>query len=435
MLPGRLPISTNEMRAAHGAQMLPGITDMFLLAQRGFLDFGFIGGAQIDQYGNINTSVIGRLRAAARSACPARGGANDIISLCREVLILTAHEKRRFVERVDFVTSPGHLAAATAGAKAGLVSGAAHRRHRPGPARLRAGEQADALARPAAGRHRRRTSVPTPASSCSSIRRCTSWSRRQRPTWRSCGSWTPVPRRRGEEQPMGTIERGRRVGLLVPSSNTVMEPDIWAALPPGATLHTARMYLEDTTPEGESRMLDEHALPAARDLATARPDLIVFGCTSAGALRGNHYDAELCARISELSGVPTRQRDRRGQAGDRRPRRAARRGGHAVRGRAQPPIRASLEADGVEVARIDGLGIADNFEIAGSRRRGSATSPSETLHGLPIDLAFVSCTNFRGLLGPAGAGATPGPPRGHQQPGGHRRGARALDAAPAGRGG
>src|ERR671936_1537288 len=104
---------------------------------------------------------------------------------------------------------------------------------------------------------------------------------------------------------MGTNGNGRRVGLLVPSSNTVMEPDLWGALPAGATLHTGRMYLEDTTPEGERRMLDEHVLPAARDLATARPDLIVFGCTSAGALRGNRYDAELCARSSELSGVPT----------------------------------------------------------------------------------------------------------------------------------
>ena len=57
--PGWLPISTNEMRAAYRAQMLPAITDAFLLAQRGFLDVGFIGGAQIDRHGNLNTSAIG----------------------------------------------------------------------------------------------------------------------------------------------------------------------------------------------------------------------------------------------------------------------------------------------------------------------------------------------------------------------------------------
>src|SRR5918996_2248315 len=107
--PGRLPVSTNEMRAAHRAQMLPGITDTFLFAQRGFLDYGFMGGAQIDQYGNINTSVVGSDYWKPKVRLPGTGGANDIASLCREVIILTAHEKRRFVARVDFVTSPAWL--------------------------------------------------------------------------------------------------------------------------------------------------------------------------------------------------------------------------------------------------------------------------------------------------------------------------------------
>ena len=99
--------------------------------------------------------------------------------------------------------------------------------------------------------------------------------------------------------------RPARVGLMIPSSNTMMEVDFARELPPGAALHTARMFMEDTTPAGESRMLDEFALPAARDLGTARPDVVVFGCTSAGALRGNNYDTELCERISELTGAPT----------------------------------------------------------------------------------------------------------------------------------
>ena len=107
--PGRLPVSTNEMRAAHRAQMLPGITDTFLFAQRGFLDYGFMGGAQIDQYGNINTSVVGSDYWKPKVRLPGTGGANDIASLCREVIILTAHEKRRFVAKVDFVTSPAWL--------------------------------------------------------------------------------------------------------------------------------------------------------------------------------------------------------------------------------------------------------------------------------------------------------------------------------------
>jgi len=124
--PGELPISTNEMRTAYRAQMLPGITDAFLLAQRGFLDVGFIGGAQIDRFGNLNTSAIGGYdRPAVR--LPGTGGANDIISLCREVMILTVHEKRRFSERVDFVTSPGYLTGGDARRDSGLLFGGVSR--------------------------------------------------------------------------------------------------------------------------------------------------------------------------------------------------------------------------------------------------------------------------------------------------------------------
>ena len=125
--PGRLPISTNEMRAAHRALMLPGITDTFLFAQRGFLDVGFMGGAQIDQYGNINTTTIGPDYWRPKVRLPGTGGANDIASLCREVIILTAHEKRRFVPRVDFVTSPAWLAGDDSRRKAGLIFGGVSR--------------------------------------------------------------------------------------------------------------------------------------------------------------------------------------------------------------------------------------------------------------------------------------------------------------------
>ena len=122
MMPGRLPYSTNEMRTACRAQMLPGITDTFLFAQRGFLDVGFVGGAQIDPYGNLNSSVIGSYeRPTVR--LPGSGGANDIISLCRNVMVVTMHEKRRFVPKVDFVTSPGFLSGGDARRQAGLIFG------------------------------------------------------------------------------------------------------------------------------------------------------------------------------------------------------------------------------------------------------------------------------------------------------------------------
>ena len=122
VIPGKLPISTNEMRIAHRAYMLPGITDLFLLAQRGFLEVGFVGGAQIDRYGNINSSVVGSHN-KPKVRLPGSGGANDIISLCHRVIVTTMHERRRFVDKVDFITSPGFLAGNNTRHEAGLLFG------------------------------------------------------------------------------------------------------------------------------------------------------------------------------------------------------------------------------------------------------------------------------------------------------------------------
>ncbi|MBI4609974.1 MAG: 3-oxoadipate--succinyl-CoA transferase subunit B [Candidatus Rokubacteria bacterium] len=126
VIPGRLPISTNEMRVAHRAQMLPSITDTFLFAQRGSLDVGFVGGAQIDRYGNLNSSIVGP-REHPKVRLPGSGGANDIISLCRQVIVVTLHERRRFVPQVDFVTSPGFLGGGDSRRKAGLLFGSVSR--------------------------------------------------------------------------------------------------------------------------------------------------------------------------------------------------------------------------------------------------------------------------------------------------------------------
>jgi maleate isomerase len=203
--------------------------------------------------------------------------------------------------------------------------------------------------------------------------------------------------------------RPARVGLMIPSSNTMMELDFARDLPPGTALHTARMYMEDTTPAGENRMLDEFALPAARDLGTARPDVVVFGCTSAGALRGNDYDTELCGRISELTGAPvvsTIGAVRAAIAG----------AGAASIGVITPyvdelneKIKTSIEADGTRVAAITGLGITDNFEIAEVGHDEIVAFAERALGQLAaeasIGLVFASCTNFGAMAArPAIAG-------------------------------
>ena len=105
--PGKLPPSTNEQRCTRRANMVLSSTDVLLLLQRGYVDVGFMGGAQIDQYGNLNSSFIGDPQHPA-SRLPGTGGGNDIASLTR-MIVAMKHEKRRFVRAVDFITSPGFL--------------------------------------------------------------------------------------------------------------------------------------------------------------------------------------------------------------------------------------------------------------------------------------------------------------------------------------
>lgn len=188
-----------------------------------------------------------------------------------------------------------------------------------------------------------------------------------------------------------------RVGMIVPSSNTVAEVDFYRRLPADATLHTARMFLEETTPEGEAAMLDEHLPIAVRDLATARPDVAVFACTSAGALRGNAYEADLIARIASQTGAQTvsvAASVRRAIAA-----RGARRVGVITPyiDSLNDKIRASLEADGIEVAAIHGLGMTENVAIAEVEPGRIVDLAVERFGGADIDLLFVSCTNFRGM--------------------------------------
>ena len=121
VVPGELPPSTNEQRCTRRANMLLGITDVLLLLQRGYVDVGFMGGAQIDQFGNLNSSYIGDIDDPS-IRLPGTGGGNDIASLT-EMIVAMKHEKRRFVENVDFVTSPGFLQGGSSRSDAGLVAG------------------------------------------------------------------------------------------------------------------------------------------------------------------------------------------------------------------------------------------------------------------------------------------------------------------------
>jgi len=114
-----LPISVGDSRTFYKASAATSMHDVMSLLQAGFADFGFLGAAQIDCYGNINTTVIGPYR-KPKVRLPGSGGANDVGSLCQKTIIIMRQDKTKFVQKLDFLTTPGYLTGSGAREKAGL---------------------------------------------------------------------------------------------------------------------------------------------------------------------------------------------------------------------------------------------------------------------------------------------------------------------------
>ncbi len=107
--PARLPLSIGDPTLVTGAVTVCGMPELFqYYLQRGLIDVGFLGAAQIDRYGNINTTVVGSYD-KPKVRLPGSGGAAEIAVLCDRILVITRLSKRAFPERVDFITSPGFL--------------------------------------------------------------------------------------------------------------------------------------------------------------------------------------------------------------------------------------------------------------------------------------------------------------------------------------
>jgi glutaconate CoA-transferase subunit B len=116
--PARLPLSIGDPTLVSGATSVCSMADLFgLYLQAGRVEVAFLGGAQIDRFGNLNTTVIGDY-ARPQVRLPGSGGACEIAINAQQVFIVMRLAKRAFVERVDFVTSPGHLGGA--GERSGL---------------------------------------------------------------------------------------------------------------------------------------------------------------------------------------------------------------------------------------------------------------------------------------------------------------------------
>jgi acyl CoA:acetate/3-ketoacid CoA transferase beta subunit len=103
-----LPISVGDSRTFHMAVAASSMHDSMSMAQAGYIDYGFLGAAQIDVFGNINTTVIGQYE-HPKIRLPGSGGANDVGALSNKTIIIMRQDKYRFVEKTDFLTTPGYL--------------------------------------------------------------------------------------------------------------------------------------------------------------------------------------------------------------------------------------------------------------------------------------------------------------------------------------
>ncbi len=185
-----------------------------------------------------------------------------------------------------------------------------------------------------------------------------------------------------------------RIGLLVPSSNTTMEPDFYGMAPEGVSVHTARMRLDEVTPDGLIRMADDAERGAAL-LATAGVDIIVYGCTTGSLVGGVEWEESLVMGIHENTGV--RAVSTSGAVVEALRALSARRVGVAtpytdVLNRLETEF---LEDHGFQVAAIEGLGLVNNLEI-GRVERGVIEGLVEAVAG-EADTIFVSCTNLPAL--------------------------------------
>jgi len=118
-----LAISVGESRTFYRALAASSMHDVMSFSQAGYIDYGFLGAAQMDMYGNINTTVIGD-HDLPQARLPGSGGANDVGAFSQKLIIIVANQsKRTFVDKPDFLTTPGYLDGPGARERVGLPQG------------------------------------------------------------------------------------------------------------------------------------------------------------------------------------------------------------------------------------------------------------------------------------------------------------------------
>ncbi|MFA5182875.1 MAG: CoA-transferase [Syntrophales bacterium] len=119
-----MPISVGDSRTTWKALMAASMAEIMETACRGQLDYTFLGGAQIDMYGNLNSTRIGNDHQKPKVRFPGSGGANDFGSFCWRMMVMTPQDPKRFTEKCSYVTTPGWLEGGDSRSKSGLPLGA-----------------------------------------------------------------------------------------------------------------------------------------------------------------------------------------------------------------------------------------------------------------------------------------------------------------------
>lgn len=117
-----MPISVGDSRTFYKACMAGSMSDVMEACSRGFVDYTFLGGAQIDMYGNLNSTVIGD-HECPQVRFPGSGGANDFASFCWRMMVMVPQNTQRFIEKLDFLTTPGWLEGGNSRERSGLPLG------------------------------------------------------------------------------------------------------------------------------------------------------------------------------------------------------------------------------------------------------------------------------------------------------------------------
>lgn len=188
-----------------------------------------------------------------------------------------------------------------------------------------------------------------------------------------------------------------RLGLIVPSSNTVVESDFLSLRRSWSSVHTARMFLRTVNAESERIMLRKHLPGAIRDIASIEPSVVAFACTSAGALLGEAGEERLILDLEAATGAPavsTNAAVKRAIA-QHRPGRVAVLTPYLDH--LTEAVASGIENDGWKVVEARGLGLIDNVDIGRIPPRDIEAFARNALSRTAFDLLFISCTNLRAM--------------------------------------